>query len=178
MKNKIYSLLLIAFLCIFTVGCSSEEKENSKLFAEQFLTKYQQHDPTISEMIYGETAQSFDFQGAQAALAEKITFEISEVKKDGDIYLVSTQITSVDFGAALDYLISSFSRNDSENVINERILNYLESDEAITKTFDVDIYVQTENENYKIVMTSELADALSGGYYAYINGIVEDMING
>lgn len=168
MRKKIMKCLLFIVLGIMLLsGCSGKEKEQCKEQVTKFLKAYQQQDVTCGEYLTktGEDTE-IKFEGFQSILAESVTFEIKSVKVNDSNATVNVVIKNVDFGKVFESLANSTDVNmeTTEDVIVE-LTKRLKDKNAPDREFEVPIKL---DKKYKIQMTSELSNALLGGYTQYV----------
>lgn len=164
-------ILLFGSLCLALTGCSSKEKEQCKDNVASFLDSYQQKDSSCGEYLLGDEEDSdVEFNGFQSILAEPIKYEINSVEINDDNNIVNVTVTNVDFGKVVEELVNDTSLTNSSDSILAELEKRLGSDGAPTKEFEVPIRL---NKEYKIEMTSELSNALLGGYTEYIYELTE-----
>lgn len=164
-------ILLFGSLCLALTGCSSREKEQCKENVAAFLDSYQQKDSSCGEYLLGDEEDSdVEFNGFQSILAEPIKYEINSVEINDDNNIVNVTVTNVDFGKVVEELVNDTSLTNSSDSILAELEKRLSSDDAPTKEFEVPIRL---NKEYKIEMTSELSNALLGGYTEYIYELTE-----
>lgn len=173
MRKIIKKYLLIGGLFIFILcGCSSKEKEQCQEQVTAFLTAYQEQDISCGKYLSrNKGAETVQFEGFQAVLAEPIKFEIKSVEVNEDYNVVNVIITNVDFGMVYDGLVSSddLQIDTIEDIVLELEKRLREKD-APMREFEVAVKV---NKEQKIEMTSELSNALLGGYTQYIYELTE-----
>lgn len=168
MRKKIMKYLLFIVLGVMVLsGCSGKEKEQCEKLVINFLNAYQQQEITCGEYL-AQTGDDTEikFEGFQSILAESITFEIESIKVKGDNSTVNVIIKNVDFGAVFDSLANSndAKMETTEDVIAE-LTKRLKDKNAPVREFEVPIKL---DKKHKIQMTSELSNALLGGYTQYI----------
>ena len=169
MKKKVIFFLGIVGLMgtMLLSGCSSKEKEQCKEQVTEFLTAYQAQDSECGKYLAGsEDDSTINFEGFQSVLAESITFEIDSVKIEDEYNVVNTIIKNVDFGTVFEGLANTQELNveTTEDIMLE-LEKRLEAEDAPEREFKVPIRLDKE---IKIEMTSELSNALLGGYMEYI----------
>lgn len=168
---KILKCLLVvalSILCIGLTGCSSKDAETCKSVVEDFLTSYQMLDSGAGEYLANRT-EEIQFNGVQALLAEQMTFSVEKAKKKDEKYLVTVQISTVDFKETFESVASSVDEITSEEEILDKLYNAIGSEFHQIKTFSVEIPVQKYGEDYKIELTAELSNALFGGFNEYLS---------
>lgn len=168
MRTNVLRCLLVSIVTIMLLcGCSAKEKEQCKEQVTKFLTAYQEQETTCGEYLAGnEDDGAVTFEGFQSVLSENISFEVDSVEVVDDFYEVSVVIENVDFGMVIEELANS---NDLNIETTDGILMELEkrllSDDSPKREFEVIIRL---DKDMKIEMTSELSNALLGGYPEYI----------
>lgn len=170
-KSKKYIIAIILGFCLLS-SCSSEDAKQSKENVLAFLTAYQAQDETCGQYLAGnEENTNVKFEGFQSILAEPIKFEINSVKEEKEYTIVNVNITNVDFGKVFEELANSdeLQIDTTENIAAE-LKTRLQAEEAPVIEFEVPIKLNKEN---KIEMTSELSNALLGGYTQYIYELTE-----
>lgn len=148
-------------------GCSSKEKEQCKEQVTGFLTAYQAQDSECGKYLAGSEGDgTINFEGFQGVLAESIIFEVESVEIEDEYHVVNTIITNVDFGTVVEELANSEELNmeTKEDILLE-LENRLKAEDAPEREFEVPIRLDKE---MKVEMTSELSNALLGGYIEYI----------
>lgn len=165
-KNKKY-LVYIVLAAMMLSGCVGKEKEKCKEQVAKFLNAYQQQDATCGKYLTktgGDT--EIKFEGFQSILAESLTFEIKSVKVDNNNAVVNVIIKNIDFGKVFENLAKSndVKMDTTEDVITE-LTKRLKDKNAPVREFEVPIKL---DKKHKIQMTSELSNALLGGYTQYI----------
>lgn len=163
----------MSILCVSVLyGCSSKEETQCQENVEAFLTAYQAQDKACGKFLSGNYEEvSVEFEGFQAVLAESIKFEIESSEIDKDSNVINVVITNVDFGKVFEGMASSddFQSNITEDIIIE-LEKRLQAEDAPVREFEVAIKLDKEQ---KIEMTSELSNALLGGYTQYIYELTE-----
>lgn len=159
-------IFLMLSAMVFT-GCSGKEKKLCKEQVTEFLNAYQQQNGMCGEYLTntGDDAE-VKFEGFQAILAEPITFKIKSVKVEDNNAAVNVVIENVDFGKVFENLVKSndVKMETTEDIIAE-LTKLLEDKNAPVREFEVSVKL---DKDYKIEMTSELSNALLGGYTQYI----------
>lgn len=168
MRKKIVKCFGVVLMSVLLLsGCSSKEKEQCEEQITKFLTAYQAQDAVCGEYLTGnEDDTAVNFEGFQSILAENITFEIDSVDVEEDYYVVTAIIENVDFGTVVENLANSNDLNieTTEDILQE-LEKRLQAEDAPKREFEVPIRL---NNEMKIEMTSELSNALLGGYTEYI----------
>lgn len=172
MRKTIKKYLLIGGLSIFILcACSSKEKQCQEK-VKAFLMAYQEQDINCGKYLAGnQEVETVQFEGFQAILAESIKFEIESVEVNEDYDIVNVVITNVDFGRVYDGLVSSEDLQiDTTGDIIFELEKRLREKDVPKREFEVSIKMDKEQ---KIEMTSELSNALLGGYTQYIYELTE-----
>lgn len=178
MKRYLLCLFCMMTFCFVLTDCNSEEEDVGKVIVGEFLTLYQSTDSSAGTYLVGRDNNiELQFVGIQALLAKKMTFLIDESKKTDDGYLVKVRINSVDFKAVFESIVKKLSENTPEDVILEELYNALEDNSAEIREFIINIPVQKIGEEYRILLTSELSNALFGGYNEYLTELIGEMNN-
>lgn len=180
MKRKIVGAGIILLLaCLFSFsGCHSEEADMSQKAVWQFLTLYQAQDSSAGAYIADRMDEEMEFNGFQSVLADRLSFEIQKSKKEDENYIVSVLINNVDFQAAFEELSQEINLSSvTESEILEQLKAKLQSENAEMKEFEVDVPVRKDGEGYKLVLTSELSNALFGGYNEYLTSLTGGMMD-
>ena len=168
MRKKIVKCFGVFLMSVLLLsGCSSKEKEQCEEQVTKFLTAYQEQDTECGEYLKGnEDDSAVSFEGFQSILAKNITFEIDSVDVEDDYYVVTAIIENVDFGTVVENLANSNDLNiqTKEDILQE-LEKCLQAKDAPKREFEVPIRLDSE---MKIEMTSELSNALLGGYTEYI----------
>lgn len=170
-KNLKKTLMMGALCVLILCGCSSKEKKQCKENVSAFLEAYQAHNTTCGKYLSGNDKDTnVAFEGFQSVLATPITFKIKSIEVNKEYNVVNVVITNVDFGAVFDGLVNEdFAVDSSENIALE-LEKRLQADDAPMREFEVPVKL---NEEHKIEMTSELSNALLGGYTQYIYELTE-----
>lgn len=174
-SKTIVRLVILSGFCISILcGCSSEEERQSEETVSAFISAYQAQDPTCGEYLVGnEEGEAVTFEGFQSILAAPLSFEIKSVDSEEDSYTVNVVITNVDFGATLESMEEdSFEPASSEELLRE-LENRLQAEDAATRSFEVSVPV---TQDQKIEMTSQLSNALLGGYTEYISDLTMEVL--
>lgn len=167
--------VLLSIFCITLTGCSSEDNEKCKSVVEDFLTAYQMPDGSAGDYLANRT-EEIQFNGVQAQLAEQMTFSVETVKKENEKYVVTAQISTVDFKGTFESVATSIDETTSEDEILEKLYDAISSETPQIKTFSVEIPVQKYGEDYKIELTPELSNALFGGFNEYLSELTGGML--
>jgi len=169
MKKSNIIILLFCLLAVCLTGCNTEEKEASKVKVDEFLSLYQSLDSNAGTCLANQIGnKTVEFNGMQAVLAKRITYETGRVKKKDDYYQVRTTIQNVDFIAAFEALQQELDADTGVEEILRQLQQNLEADDAVMREFILEVPVQKNGDTYEIVMTSELSNALFGGYNEYL----------
>lgn len=168
MKKKIMKCLVCIMLgAMVLTGCTGKEKKQCKEQVTKFLNAYQQQDVMCGKYLVKKGVDTeIKFEGFQSILAESVTFEIKSAKVNDDSVTVNVVIKNVDFGKVFESLAKSndVKMETTADVIVE-LTKRLQDKNAPTREFEVPIKL---DEKHKIQMTSELSNALLGGYTQYI----------
>lgn len=148
-KRKMLSLFFCLLLVVFCTACGRESKEEARAACEDFFRAY----------------SSGDSWGMTEPMAEKLRFEINNVKSKGDEILVSTAVTAVDLQKVLESLPDTI---DSTDAAREALAAAFSAEDVPVKEFEVEVSLVKEEEKWVVQMTPELADALLGGYYSIL----------
>lgn len=164
--------LMMGGLCVLMLcGCSSKEKEQCEENVSAILEAYQSKDETCGKYLSGnEKDANVEFEGFQSVLADPITFEIKSVEVNKEYSIVNVVITNVDFEAVFEGLVNDDLKVDSTESIALELEKRLQADDAPMREFEVPVKL---NEEQKIEMSSELSNALLGGYAQYIYELTE-----
>lgn len=177
-KRNYFIILLFCFLAICLTGCSTEEKDASKTKVDEFLRLYQSLDSNAGACLANQIGdQTVQYEGMQAVLAKRIIYETGKVKKKGGYYEVQTTIQNVDFATAFEALQQELNADASVDEILLQLQKKLEADEAVMREFLLEIPVQRNGDNYEIILTDELSNALFGGYNEYLTQLTGGMQN-
>ncbi len=173
MNKKIEKGLLVGGLCMMVLcGCSLKEKEKCKEQVTAFLSSYQAKDKTSGKYLSdNKEGEVMVFEGFQAILAEPIKFEIKSVEVNKDYNIVNVVITNVDFGVVFEGLVNSDDLHiDTTEEIMDELEKRLQAKDAPMHEYEIAVKLDKEQ---KIEMTSELSNALLGGYTQYIYELTE-----
>lgn len=186
-------VVLLSTLCIVLTGCSSKDAETYESIIEDFLTEYQ--DAKTCESIVEDFLTAYQmldsnagnylanrtegirFNGLQAQLAEQMTFSVEKAKKKDEGYLVTTQISTVDFKETFESVATSIDKTASEEEILDKLYDAIGAETPQIKTFSVEIPVQKYGKDYKIELTPELSNALFGGFNEYLSELTGGILN-
>lgn len=175
-KLRFLIMVILSLVCVSLTGCGSKDAEMCELVVEDFLTAYQSLDNSAGEYLANWT-EEVQFNGVQALLAKQMTFSVEKAKmKDGG-YLVMTEISTIDFKATFESVATSVNEAASEETILDKLYDALESESPQIRTFSVNIPVQKYDEEYKVELTSELSNALFGGYNEYLSELTGGILN-
>lgn len=173
LKKSLIVILTIVFICM--TGCDSDEKDVCKARVEEFLTAYQSLDRDANQYLANKI-EEIEYNGIQALLAEQITFSVNNIKKyENGSYVVTTQITNIDFKEAFETATKDVNEETSADVIIEKVYEIVKSDSAPYRDFTVEIKLNKYGSEYKIELTAELSNALFGGYNEYLSELIGEM---
>lgn len=173
LKKSFIVILTIVFICM--TGCDSDEKDVCKAEVEEFLTAYQSLDGDANQYLANKI-EKIEYNGIQGLLAEQITFSVNNVKKyEDDSYIVTTQITNVDFKEAFETVTEDVNEETPVEVIIEKLYEIVKSDSAPHRDFTIEIKLNKYGNEYKIELTEELSNALFGGYNEYLSELIGEM---
>lgn len=163
-------LLLVLIIVWVLVGCNTRDEDMEiKKVTKDFLLGYQDLDEKIGQYLVGyDNDDIIKYNGFQAILARKMTFKIGKIEYIDNTYLVNLKINNVDFQVAFEEVLEELTIDDTEDDVIKKLSDRLEADFAKRKEFELSIPVQQVNDTYKIVLTSELSNALLGGYNEYL----------
>lgn len=172
MRKTIKFLLLISVLCVLGLcGCSSKEERQCQEQVKAFLTAYQEQDTTCGKYLSGnEDNESVEFKGFQAILAEPVKFQIKSAEVNKDYNIVKVIVTNVDFGKVFEELVNDDLQVETREAIVTELEKRLQAEDAPMREFEISVKL---DKNQKIEMTSELSNALLGGYTQYIYELTE-----
>ncbi len=177
MRKKIYILVLVLTLVLIGCGNSKDEETKIKDNVQMFLEGYQSLDGSIGQYLANYNENEIQFNGFQSILAQQMTFKIEKVEHSEAGYSVNVKISNVDFQVVFENIVEGYSINDTEENILTKLRDSLEDDSAPKKDFDVEILIQQTGDIYEIILTSELSNALLGGYNEYLASLTGEMIN-
>ena len=164
--------LIIGGICLLMLcGCSSKTEKQCRENVEAFLQSYQSLDETCSEYLSkNENEEKTKFEGFQAFLAKQITYKINSVDVNEKNRTVEVKITNIDFKKIIEEFINKKTLNiaSAEEFKNE-LIKKIQSKDAPKRKFNIVIKL---DDDCKIIMTSELSNALLGGYTQYINELI------
>lgn len=171
-KSNFKNCMIICFCLLMLCGCSSKTKKQCKENTEAFLQSYQSLDETCGEYLSkNENEEKIEFEGFQAFLAKQITYKINSVDVNEENRTVEVEITNIDFKKIIEEFINKKTLNiaSAEEFKNE-LVKKIQSKDAPKRKFNIVIKL---DDDCKIIMTSELSNALLGGYTQYINELIE-----
>lgn len=179
MRKIVGTCIVLLLVCLFGFsGCHSEEADMSQKTVQQFLTLYQAQDSSAGAYIANRMDEEMEFKGFQSVLADRLSFEIQKSKKEDENYIVSVLIHNVDFQAAFEELSQEINVSSvTESEILEQLKAKLQSESAKMKEFEVEVPVRKDGEEYKLILTSELSNALFGGYNEYLTSLTGGMLD-
>jgi hypothetical protein len=166
MKQRVLIIwLTIVVLCLS--GCNGKEKKRCKENVNSFLSKYQKSDPTCGSFLSSENDDEIKFEGYQKIFAQSITYKIKKVNIDKEKKTVEVIINNIDFRTVCNNLFEDLEKNsnlDSKDV-DLLLEKELTLEDVPMKEYTV-LFLLDEND--KIQLTSEVSNALLGGYPEYI----------
>ena len=164
--------LIIGGICLLMLcGGPSKTEKQCRENVEAFLQSYQSLDETCSEYLSkNENEEKTKFEGFQAFLAKQITYKINSVDVNEKNRTVEVKITNIDFKKIIEEFINKKTLNiaSAEEFKNE-LIKKIQSKDAPKRKFNIVIKL---DDDCKIIMTSELSNALLGGYTQYINELI------
>lgn len=185
---------VITFLCIGIVllsGCSSTQNSpKSALTSTIDAILKQDFESARNTTVFDSYVDKFyaAFESASGDELNKKLFEtvqyevISEQKESDDVYTYQVKITSPNLETVFNDVFQQFfmaNMNENEEfksldeVISDYIPKALESSDLEMKTYDVPVRVQKEENIWKVNVTQELVDPLTGGMYSMIESSIE-----
>ena len=167
MENKSKKALLTTLVCVVALA----------LIAVVFLVgkstglfNFEDHSETFQQLITTEWEKSISEDQPEflTKLEERNSFILKDYKSEGDgYYTVELEVTSPDINEQLtEYQNSVAEQNVSENEINEKICEIIDSAEDKTTTVTLSIICDDDGA-YHVTFTDEFVDAMTG--YAFSN---------
>lgn len=138
-----------------------------------FLALYHDCDSKAAE--YANGMDGLTFPAIQSAIAKSMKYKVGEVRTvqndDGTKYvLVNATIETAGFKAAYEEAVKDLPPDADNEAILTAVQKKLEkSPKSARETFNVSIVVLDYVTSRKILMTSELSDALTGGLVTYLS---------
>lgn len=165
-------LMICAGVLIWKFNMVNDEYRDARNTVEKFLEKYKSKDGSAGEYLSEKT--TITYEGVQENLAEDIEYKLGKIKKKDNTFYVSVKIKNKAFEEAFEKVIQDLGEEAEQEQIVERLKSELESDEAKKIEFTVDVPIILEDGKYRICMTSELSNALLGGYNEYISEVIAE----
>lgn len=175
-KKKLLPLLvaaavvLLAAVLVLAMGPWGNREARSA--CEAFVAAYAQSDGQGAGALLAGGGGDMQLGALTGAVARQTRVELGQMKEaeEGSV-TIAARITTVDLQAVLNRIPASV---DSAEAASRWLEEALAADDVETKTFDVEIAMVQVEEQWKISMTPELADALMGGYYSMLSGILQE----
>ena len=185
---------VIIFLCmgiLFLSGCSlSQDNPKAVLTGTIDAILKQDFKSARNTTVFSSYADKFYAAYESAAgdelnqkLFDKATYEVtSEQKESDDVYTYQVKVTSPNLQKVFNDVFQQFfmaNMNENEEfksldeVISDYIPKALDSDDLEMKSYDVPVKVQKEEGAWKVNVTKELVDPLTGGMYSLIESSIE-----
>lgn len=159
-------LLVVVLLLVRETGSAAHKA------CEAFFTAYAQTDGQGAGALLAGGGGDMQFGALTGAVARQTRVELGQMNEteEGSV-TISARITTVDLQAVLNRIPATV---DSAEAAARWLEEALAADDVEMKTFDVEIAMVQVEEQWKISMTPELADALMGGYYSMLSGIIQE----
>lgn len=179
MKKTIAYVLLALLAVSLLGGCNKKSASSAKnditaQIEEMLGTSYENEESGIFGELVGNN-QIFSDDEYGRKISEKVEYKITSVDVAGERGTVTVEIKSPDVYAILEEAASEMSSDADVDMLLVRVSEKLESSHPeISETVTCEIKFQ--NEKWKLVLCTELLDALSGNLYSAYMGIADDVI--
>ena len=181
--------VIIALLLLEPSDDSSEETasglsepEQVQNACEDFLSAYCQNDASaVTELLADASYGSeINLSGYPEISGKEMTWQLGEVTKaeeaesDQPRYYVQAEITSLDFPTLAGD--ESFLTRTAQSDVLTALQEVIAEGSAPEKTYEVQIQLIRENENWKVRMDNSLSDALLGGYVTFYQEMTDEFM--
>ncbi len=184
----------IIFLCmgiLFLSGCSlSPDTPKSILSGTIDAILRQDFESARNTTIFSSYADKFyaayesaDGDELNQKLFDKVSYEVtSEQKESDEVYTYQVRVISPNLQKVFNDVFQQFfmaNMNENEEfksldeVISDYIPKALDSADLEMKSYDVPVKVQRDKGAWKVNVTKELVDPLTGGMYSLIESSIE-----
>ncbi len=171
--KKILSLILSLVFVLSLVGCGGD---SPKAALKERL------DATVSQAqasVESETDQNS--QIIMRTVAQNMKYKIGEQKVNGNSATVKVTITTIDLSALMAKaaeVYTSQSETNPDFSIDEWLAAEIVKDGVATVTNEAEVVmIKTEEDGWIIdesAQNESLANALTGGYFGAVNGVIEN----
>lgn len=170
MMKKTISIFVVLTILICLLSSCSKAQDERGMVVEEFLTAYQSLDTNAGQYLMQSRDEGMiEYNGIQKILAEKMVFSVGKVHEENESTVVSVTITTVDVKLILEHILSGLDDNATSESIVAELYETAQSTDAQTRTFNIEVPIYQDEDGYKVVLTSELSNALFGGYNEYLS---------
>ena len=181
--------VIIALLLLEPSDDSSEgtvsglsEPEQVQNACEDFLSAFCQSDAsTVTELLADASYGSdISLSGYPEIAGKEMTWQLGEVTKaeeaesDQPRYYVQAEITSLDLPTLAGD--ESFLTRTAQSDVLTALQEVIAEGSAPEKTYEVQVQLIRENENWKVRMDNSLSDALLGGYVTFYQEMTDEFM--
>ena len=183
-KIRLLAALVLALSLMLTACKGGGEKPEESLFntlnairdwEEETLQKYY---PSADELL-NSGDKMLGINDTARIILGKMSFNIVSCTKSGNTATVKTEITNVDMGAVIEEFFSQVmamalsaddtqekSSDEQAEELKQILLELIKSEDAHTKTTELDIKMTKSGDIWQINESDEFVDALTGGLFS------------
>lgn len=159
---------------IYFIQNNNSSVQEAKVVVADFLEAYKAKEPNAFKYLqYSVTDEDMKFEGFQGFLAEQIDFKIKDGKATDNQVTITVDITNIDLKCVFEDVIAQLPSNATEEEILQKLESELSKEDCAKKEFNCEVTLVNEDE-YKIIMTDTLSNALLGGYNEYLAEMIEE----
>lgn len=162
----------VIFLAALSMTACSSEKKEVKAVCSTFFEAYAKGDTQALQAAFGESFGSAEPGELELALAKHLIITLENPETEEDTASMPAVITNVDIDAVLHMLPDE---TDSVEAAREELLRLFERDDLPTKEFQVELQLVRNGEDWNMVLTPELSNALLGGFGTIAAEMMEDL---
>lgn len=129
---------------------------------QAFLDAYADRDSeTVGSLLTG-SGSPYSFGELTALLARNMTAELGKGETAEDYFVIPATIHNVDMAAVLEELPENIANTEEAQAW---LAEAFAADDVPMKDYEVQVYLILQDGAWKVEMTTDLADALLGGYF-------------
>lgn len=192
MKKFVCGILILGL--ILCSGCSLIQQQSPESVLKNYFTAVKKQDAdTVTKLTISDSSSSSSKSSSSSSssdyvkqLCNKLDATLEEnAKISGDTATIKTKITAPDMKKIMSNIItsafstafkdalnsSSTSSEDYTSKMNKQLTDELSKKDVSLTTTEINVQLAKVDGQWKVKVTDNLADAISGGLYSYSKSV-------
>lgn len=142
-------------------GEDTDDRDPAQI-CQAFLDAYAAQDSETTGSLLTGLGDPYSFGELTALLARNMTAKLGEGETVENYFVIPATINNVDMAAVLEELPENIASTEEAQAW---LAGAFAADGVPMKDYEVRVYLIRQNGAWKVEMTTDLADALLGGYF-------------